>query len=845
MPYSSIPWFCRVAWRDARRNLRKLTLALACVIIGVACIVAAMSFRENLAASTREQSKSLLGADLALESREPFSTEAENLIRSIGGEQSREIGFSSMAFFPDGGPSRLVQVRALRGNFPYYGKLETEPATARDEFRSGQNALVDETLMLQFNIRPGQVIRIGQQDFNIAGRLRKIPGESIAFSLISPRVYISLDALDQAPLLQKGSLVRYRVLFKLDPRVDVDRLVQNIAPQLEQLRLQFDTVQRRATAVSRAIENLGRYLSLAVFVAVLLAGVGIASGVHVYAKEKSSSVALLRCVGASPAETVSIYVIQICVVALAGSCLGAALGIFLQALLPFALRDFLPLSATVSLAPGAVLAGIGVGLTTALLFALLPLLRLRKISPLLALRFAYDEARAPNDPWLWFIALVIVFGIFAFAVGLTEHRIHAVWFTGGVFLAFALLAGTGRAAVAAVKRFAAQSLPFAWRQGLANVHRPNNQTTAVMVAIGLGVFLLVTVFNAQKSLVDEVTKRGGRNEPNLVFFDVQRDQRAALRDLVKSFDVPIREEVPIITMRLSAVKDQPVEALRNDPKQTISRWALRREYRVTYRSGLNPSERVISGAWRPRASGGSQPIPVSLEKGIAETLRVGIGDRLQFELQGVSLPAEVSSIREVDWQRLEPNFFVIFPEGVLEQAPQFYAFVMRTDTSERSASLQRAVVERFPQVSMVDLTLVLNTLDAILGRITAAVQFVAVFIILTGFFVLGSAILSRRSQRLKESIIFKTLGAPRRQIVTIVVAEYVFLAATACAVGVFLGSVASWTLGYYFLGLTFSFSAPPVLALMALTIAVTVGLGIVGCWGIFSRSALEALRAET
>jgi putative ABC transport system permease protein len=822
----------------------KLSLALACVIIGVACIVAAMSFRENLAASTRDQSKSLLGADLALESREPFSPEVETLIQSIGGVQSREIAFSSMAFFPDSGVSRLVQVRALRGDFPYYGKLETEPAGARDQLQSGPNALVDDTLMRQFNIRLGEVMRIGDQDFRIAGKLRKIPGESIAFSLINPRVYIPLKSLDQRPLLQRGSLVRYRVMFKLDPQVDVDRLVENLAPQLEQLRLQPDTAKRRATAVSNAMENLARYLGLAVFMAVLLAGVGIASGVHVYAKEKSPSVALLRCVGAKPAETVCVYLIQIFAIGLVGSCIGAALGIGLQALLPLAVKDFLPVTAIVSMAPKAILSGIGVGLGTGLLFALAPLLSLRKISPLLALRFPFEETQRVRDPWLWSIVLLIVCGILAFAVSLTERWIHAVGFTAGVVIAFALLAITGRATSTVVKRLAAKSLPFAWRQGLANVHRPNNQTTAVMLAIGLGAFLLVTLYNVQKTLVDEVTKKGGRNEPNLVFFDVQTAQRSAVRDLIKSFNVPIREEVPVITMRLAAVKDEPVEKLRNDARQTIPRWALRREYRVTYRSGLSARERVISGTWRPRVRSDIEVIPISLEKSIADTLHVGIGDRLQFDLQGVSLLTEVSSIRAVDWQRLEPNFFVVFPEGVLEQAPQFYALVARTDSSETSALLQRAMVERFPNVSMIDLTLVLSTLDAILGRISAAVQFVAFFTILTGFFVLGSAILSRRSQRLKESILLKTLGASRRQIVTIVAAEYLFLAAIACLAGFVLAALASWALSYYFLGVTFSFAPAPAVAILALTIGVTVGLGILGCWGIFSRSALEALRAE-
>ena len=845
MPRPWIPWYYRVAWRDARHNLLKLALALACVVVGVACIVAALSFRDNLTASTREQSKSLLGADLALESREPFSPEAEALIRSIGGDQSREVAFSSMAFFPEAGAARLVQVRALSGNFPYYGKLETAPAEARDQFRTGANAVVDETLMLQFNVRPGQMIKIGDQEFHIAGKLRKIPGESIAFSLINPRVYVGLNSLDQTPLLQRGSLVRYRVLFKLDPRLDVDQLVQKMAPQLEQLHLQFDTVQRRTTAVSRAMENLARYLGLAVFVAVLLAGVGIASGVHVYAKEKSAPVALLRCVGATAAETVWIYVLQILAVALLGSCIGAVVGIGLQGLLPFALKDFLPVIASIYPTAKAVLSGIGVGLGIGLVFALLPLLTLRNISPLLALRFAFEETRPRGDPWAWTIALFLVMAVLGVAAGLTDRWVHGGWFTAGVIIAFAWLTLTARAASALVKRLVARSLPFGWRQGLANIHRPNNQTTAVMLAIGLGTFLLVTLFNVQKTLLDEVARKGGHNEPNLVFFDIQTSQRSAVRDLIKSFAVRVREEVPVITLRLTAVKDRPVEELRSDPKQTISRWALRREYRVTYRSGLGPSERVIAGTWRPRVYAGTPVIPVSLEKSIAETLRVGIGDHLQFDLQGVSLLTQVSSIREVDWQRLEPNFFVIFPEGVLEEAPQFYAFVTRTGSSEDSALLQRAVVERFPNVSMIDLTLVLNTLDAILGRVSAAVRFIALFILLAGFFVLGSAILSRRSQRLKENVLLKTLGAPRRQIVTIVFAEYLFLSGIASLTGVVLAAIASWALGFYFLGVSFSFSAWPAAIIMVVTMGATATLGILGCWGIFSRSALEALRAES
>lgn len=206
-------WIWKMAFRDARRRIKPMLLAMSCVVLGVAAVVASFSFRDNLQSSVGARAKSLLGADLVIQSREPFSPEAEDLLKSIGGEQSRQIGFSSMAFFPESGRSRLVEVRAIRGNFPYYGALETDPMSARQDFQSGANAFVDETIMLQFNARIGDRLRIGEQDFRIAGKLLKIPGESLAFSLLNPRIYVPLDHFHQAQLIQKGSLVRYRVFF--------------------------------------------------------------------------------------------------------------------------------------------------------------------------------------------------------------------------------------------------------------------------------------------------------------------------------------------------------------------------------------------------------------------------------------------------------------------------------------------------------------------------------------------------------------------------------------------------------------------------------------------------------
>jgi putative ABC transport system permease protein len=608
--------------------------------------------------------------------------------------------------------------------------------------------------------------------------------------------------------------------------------------------LEADTVNRRKAAISRSTENLSRYLQLAVFIAVLLAGAGVASGIHVYVTEKTASVAMLRCIGATPAETACVYVIQAMTIAFAGSIVGATLGIALQALLPLALKDFLPVKSAFSFAPRGIVMGMGVGLATSFLFSLIPLVSLRNISPLLALRSSYETSRGVRDPVIGLIFFLIPAAVLGFGVMTTGRWLHGLWFTAAVVAAFVLLVFVARTMTGLMKRLAPGFLSYAWRQGLANLHRPKNQTSAVMLSIGLGTFLLVTLYSVQSMLLNQIGGRSGKGEPNLVLFDVQKDQREGIAALFRNLDVRGHEEVPIVTMRLAGVKGRPVAKLRSDPNSKIDSWALRREYRSTYRSRLTGTEEIIKGTWLGRVDGDAAPVPVSLERGIAETLRVTVGDRLEFEVQGVPVSTQVASIREVDWQRVQPNFFVVFPEGVLEAAPQFYAIVTRTDSSELSARVQRAVVERFPNVSMIDLTLVLSTLDSILGRVSSAIRFVALFTILTGLSVLASAVLSSRAQRIRESILLRTLGAARRQIVSAIVAEYLFLGVISGATGALLGIAASWGLSFYFLETAAAFSPAPIVLILGLVTAATVLAGILGCWGIFRRPPLEALRSE-
>ncbi|HZD39437.1 MAG TPA: FtsX-like permease family protein, partial [Terriglobales bacterium] len=536
---------------------------------------------------------------------------------------------------------------------------------------------------------------------------------------------------------------------------------------------------------------------------------------------------------------------QSLMIAITGTLTGALLGTGIQSFISIALQEFLPVQASVSLAPKGILAGMIVGLGTTLLFALIPIMAIRKISPLSALRTSYEAGRRYRDPALWILFCLILAAVLTFALAITERWFHALIFTAAVLVAFAALALLARGISVWVRKVIPQVLPFPWRHGLANLHRPHNQTTVIMLAIGLGVFLLVTLYSVRSMLLNQVLARTARDEPNMVLFDVQKDQRQEIAALLRSLHLGVDAAVPIVTMRLAAVKGQKVEVLRRDPHSNISRWALRREYRSTYRTFLSDTEQIVAGTWRGHVAPDTRPIPVSLEKGIAASLGVRVGDTLEFEIQGVPLLTRIASIREVDWQRVQPNFFVVFPEGVLESAPQFYALTTRADSARVSANLQRVLVQRFPNVSVIDLTLILETLASILASVSRAVSFIALFILLTGFAVLASAVLSSRSQRSRETVLLKTLGAPRHQMVAMIIAEYLFLGVISCAAGSLLGMLASWGLTFYFLGTVAKVSWAPIVLISTVITAATVLAGVLGCWGTFRRSALEALRVES
>ena len=872
----------KMAWRDSRASRRRLLLYSLSVVLGIAALVAIGSFTVNLKQAIDDQAKGLLGADLVVTSRAAFSEPVLAYTAGLRGERSRTREFSSMLVFTTANDAtRLVQVRAVEANFPFYGKFETAPAGAAAELQAGRPVVVlEETLLTQFGVKVGDVVKLGQATFTIAGAILKVPGESAAIATFAPRAYVPLSLLTTTGLMNRESITQHRVLIKLPDGQDAEAVERAMKTKFAVERLSFSTVAERKRNLGAALTNIEGFLNLVGFVALFLGAIGVASAIHVYVRQKIATVAVLRCLGASAAQSFSVYVVQGIALGMFGAVLGAALGIALQLLLPVVLQGVLPIDVNFFIAWPAVGRGLGAGLVICFLFTLLPLLAVRRVSPLVALRSAFIERTgAATDPWRIILGGLILAAVTGFAYWQTRSWRIGLGFTGMLVVGFGLLAGLAQVVAWAARRFVPRSLPYVVRQGIANLHRPNNRTVLLLLSLGLGTFLILTLYLTRTTLLNQVDLAGEGARPNLLFFDIQDDQIEPFKKIAAEQNAPVIQSAPIVTMKISALKGRPVDELmrereaprstalapasyadKNDERRTaagprggssgrggprLSGGMLGREYRSTYRAKLSGTERVVAGKFDGQVPPGAAIVPISVEESFLKNLQLTLGDEIEWDVQGVPVRTKVTSVRAVEWRRLESNFFVVFPEGAIEAAPKTFVAALRTASPAASAQTQRALVAAFPNISAIDLALILQALDSIFSKVAFVIQFMALFTVFTGVIVLVGAVLNGRYQRIRETVLLRTLGATRRQLVQIQLVEYSILGVLAAVVGGGLSVAGNALLAHF----VFKIApvAPPLLIIgaVAAAAAVTVVTGLVMGRGVTDYPPLEILRQET
>ncbi len=841
-----------LAWRESRTARRRLLLYMSSISLGVAALVAIDSFSSNIIQSVKEQSRALMGGDFSLNSSKPLTPAIDSLLDSLSREGvsfAKVTTFPSMAVVPRTAGTRFAQVRGVDRGFPFYGEIITEPAGMWQQLHEGPNAIVDPSLLTTLSARVGDTLRLGFGTFRIIGTIKDAPGAVGIAEAFGPRIYIPAKYVAETQLLVFGSTADRSVVAKLPPRTDPDKFIGPLRARFQNAQIRVRTVTQSEMNTADAIEDLSDFIGIVGLVALLLGGIGVASGVRAFVARKIDTVAVLRCLGASSGQVMVIYVTQAAAMGLVGAAVGAAIGVAVQFLLPQVLTGLLPVDVDVTLVPEAVLTGLAIGGGIALIFALRPLLALRNVSPLQTLRRDTDadvlRMRWTDSPRI-VVNLALVGTVLAIALLRARTVEQALWMAGAAGAAILALLLSAILLSWAARRGLRSGWPYVVRQGVANLYRPGNQTRAVTLALGFGAFLVSTLFLVQKNVLKQFSVVAEASVGNVVFFDVQQDQTAGLDSLVRRGGHGVVQLAPVVNMRIAAINGKRIQDMRAVPRGEAGRasWALRREFRSTFRDKPASSEEVTSGKWFSAAaiSTPADTGEISIEDGIAKELNVKLGDNITWNVQGVEIPTRITSMRKVTWTRFEPNFFVVFAPPILEAAPKQFVLLADVRDPTAVALLQRSVVNRFPNVSSLDLTSIKRTVDRIVGRASLAIRFMALFSFAVAIPVLFSAVSATRRARVREGVLLKTLGATRGQIARILLAEYSLLGVLGGLTGMLLSIAGGWAVVHYVFKVPFAPALGPVTAIAAVIVGLTLLIGLLAGRDVFRETPIAALR---
>ena len=836
-----------LAWRESRTARRRLLLYMSSISLGVAALVAIDSFASNVQGSIREQSRNLMGGDVAFTMNQKFPEKSQALLDSIGKSGTpvaTVVTFGSMVLAPRSGGTRLAQVRGVTANFPFYGDVVTEPAGMWPRLQQGANALVDPALLIALDAKVGDTLAVGYMRFAIIGTIIAVAGDPGLSAAIGPRVFIPDRYVAETQLLGFGSRASYEALVKLPPLLKGEKWLAPFRARFQKDDVHVTTVEQRELSLTDSIKQLTSFLGIVGLIALLLGGIGVASGVNAFVMRKIDTVAVLRCVGATSGQVLAVYVVQAAVMGLLGAFIGVVLGVGIQFLLPMVIKDFLPVDVRVQLDWSAIGLGLAIGVWVAMIFALRPLLALRRVSPLQALRRddAALEAQRRKDVPTHLVNIALLASVLVLCVQRAGSVRRGALFAAGIggsmlvlWLCAALLSRVARRVVTA-------RWPYVVRQGVANLYRPANQTRAVVLALGFGSFLVSTLYLVQANLLKQFDITAAASKGNLIFFDVQDDQRRGLDSILVAAGQPMLAYTPIVTMKINAINGKNMQLWVAAHGMSDRHWATRREYRSTYRDTMVATEKIVAGQWFGKANLPDSISELSLETDLAGQLHLKVGDLVRWDVQGVYILSKLTSLREVNWGRFELNFFAVFNSKALRQAPKTFAAVASVQSDTTVARLQRQSVTRFPNVSSIDLSLIRKTVGNIINKVAVAVQFLALFSLAMGVPVLFSAVAATRRDRLREGVLLKTLGATRAQIVRILFAEYALLGALGALTGMLLSFAGAWGLVKYIFDGHFSPALLPAAMIALAMMGLAVSIGLLTGRDVFRETPMAALR---
>ena len=832
----------RFAARDLRSGLQGFWIFLTCLALGTGTIAIIGSLTAAIERGLDEQGQPLLGGDLEFALIHRETTPEELAFITTKGQVSKVATVRAMAVA--GENATLIEAKAVDGNYPLYGEVKLEGGMTLAEALATRDgvpgAAADPLLMGRLGIKAGDRIKLGSIDVAVRALIAQEPDRLSDGVILGPRLLLTEETLRATGIVQPGSLItwRYRVKTPDTAHDAVKAVVKQAEASFKDAGWRIRTRQNAAAGADGFIERLGYFMTLVGLASLIVGGAGIANAVQAFVTRKMGSIATLKCLGASSRDVLGIYLTQILLVGAMAIAIGIAAGAIAPILVAELLGKILPLPVSTGVELRPLLFAAALGFLTTIAFALWPLAHTRLV-PASAL---FRSRIAPVHGWPGMGALIAIGVALALIAGLTflsfENTKVTAYFLGGLVASFIVLLGLARLIIAGARRMP-RSASAIWRYAIGNIHRPGSAAASVIMALGLGLTLFVTLALTDRSISSEIRSGIPEKAPAFFFLDVRNDELPAFRDAVsKEPGVTHVNNSPMLRWRVVAVKGVPAEKVN---ASADSNWALRGDRGLTYAETLPEGSKLVEGEWWPADYNG--PPLVSLVDEIANGIGVKIGDEITVNVLGREITAKVANLRQVNWRSFGINFVMVFSPNTLKGAPHSHIVTVEMNGGDE-AQLLNKMARAYPSVTAVRVKDALDMVSGLLGQMLTAIRGANVLTLLTGVLVLAGALAAGLSERLYEAVVLKTYGASKRQLMGAFAIEYAGLGLAAALFGLAVGSAASWFLARFILEMPWSFDGLTAVLTALIAMVVTVVAGLAVTWTALSAKPAPFLRNE-
>jgi putative ABC transport system permease protein len=833
----------RLARREIRGGFRGFYIFLACIALGTGAIAAVNSVSRAITSSIATQGQSILAGDVRFELRNREATAEERAYLDSLGQVAVSTGLRSMARLADGSQQTLAEVKAVDGAYPLFGDFAAEPAAPLPQLLAKQGetygAVAAPLLLERLGIKIGDELLLGNVRLKLSGTVVDEPDALSDGFGFAPRLLLSRDALFASGLVQTGSLVEHAYKIRLTDTSKRATITEDTNREFPNAGWSIRTSDRAAPSLTENVNRFSQFLTLVGLTALIVGGVGVANAVRAFLDSKRTTIASLKCLGAPASVVTMTYLFQIAFIA----CIGIAIGLALGAITPLIAMRFLegvlPVPDELAFYPVALFLAALFGLLTTLAFAVLPLGQAREVPATALFREqGFEENKLPSWPYLVTTAILLA-ALAGLAIFSAEERFIASVFLAAVAFAFVVLRLVAWGIKAIAKR-SPRVHSAALRLAIGNIHRPGALTPSVVLSLGLGLTLLVTLTLIDGNLRRELTANLPERAPNFFFVDIQGTERDGFRSLVQR-EAPqgTLTEVPMLRGRILALNGQDVTKIDVPPS---GRWVLRGDRGITYAQDMPENAKLASGTWWDKDYSGEPLVSFAAEE--AGELGLTIGDSVTVNVLGRNITAKIANLRDVQWESLSLNFVMVFSPNTFRGAPHAWLATLAdpSATPAKEGEILRAVTNAYPTITSVRVKDALDVVNRLVDQLATAIRAAAAVALIASVLVLAGALAAGNRARTHDAVILKTLGGTRSMLIRAFSYEYMMLGLATAVFALLAGGVSAWFVIARIMKLPSSFLPDVAVGTIVVALVMTVGIGLIGTWRILGQKAAPVLR---